>query len=174
MDKFLSVEAIDKLPIYSGITGKLVERQSMNLRFVNDDTEKEQQVKKRGRPFSKGLQTAAFLKEIFEFDFIKRRFECDFCSRRFKSPQAKGGHISKAHANQSIKYSKKMLVRNNREELRNLREKTIAEFLSQMGVEYEALINETDGKRQIREIIRKEKNAFVKFFNSRKNEKYAY
>jgi hypothetical protein len=45
---------------------------------------------------------------------------CKFCERSFKGGQALGGHVGKAHKNESEDYSKKMQVRESRQDVREI------------------------------------------------------
>jgi len=47
------------------------------------------------------------------------KFICQICGKRFSTPAAKGGHTSKAHPGQSIKYNQKLKIRKNRSYLRD-------------------------------------------------------
>ena len=50
---------------------------------------------------------------------ISKKFICLICGKRFSTPAAKGGHTSKAHPGQSIKYNQKVKIRDRRTNLRN-------------------------------------------------------
>ncbi|CAD8197078.1 unnamed protein product [Paramecium octaurelia] len=52
-----------------------------------------------------------------------QRYKCDFCDVYFSQPCKKGGHTSKWHKGQSIKYREKMVKKEARQQITNLNEK---------------------------------------------------
>ena len=97
-------------------------------------------------------------------------FKCDFCERIFKNGQALGGHISQAHPNQSFKYKKKLNVRNNRKEKRDIILQARKNILKKYQIDYDYLMFNKKNK-VIKEFINEHKGEYKKEINHLKKNK---
>jgi len=70
------------------------------------------------------------VKAIFKIQNPNAEFKCKYpgCCETFKKLQGLGGHTSKAHPNFSQNYARKILIRNEREDVR-IRNKEIKKIL---------------------------------------------
>ena len=94
----------------------------------------------------------------------KEFYDCPFCVKVFCNGQSLGGHISQLHPNQSIKYKKKIEVRNSRTEQRERIQAAKKELLGQYGYDMDEL-KKTHNQELIREIIKEHKCEYKKIIN---------
>jgi hypothetical protein len=82
------------------------------------------------------------------------RFKCDIigCPFTTNSAQALGGHTSKAHKNQSKKFTEKQLKRQRRAPKREANTSVKQAFYESLGYDYIALLKSKDDKSKLREI----------------------
>ena len=86
----------------------------------------------------KKIKTIIF-KNVKIFDKSSKIFECEFCQKTFNNGQALGGHISQIHPHQSIKYKKKIEVRNKRKDKRELIMSCKKQILLKYGYNYDQI-----------------------------------
>lgn len=110
-----------------------------------------------------------------KFDDNGPVFCCEVCGQKFNSGQGLGGHMSRKHPKKSEKFLKKKEIRKKRESIRNTLYEAKKKLLSEFNLNYEELRKTTEGKKEIREILKKNKDLFKKFRNeitrTRKKEK---
>jgi hypothetical protein len=100
-------------------------------------------------------------------DKKRKRFEesgpvytCEVCNQKFNSGQGLGGHMSRKHPKASDKYNKKKEIRKKREEHRNVLYEAKKKLLGNFNFDYEELRKTSEGKRKIKEIVKKNKDVF--------------
>jgi hypothetical protein len=101
----------------------------------------------------------------------KKGFQCDYCECEFSNGQALGGHMSRTHPNQSMKYNKKKMIRQEREDKRDLIYQARKELFSNHNLDYGELAKTKDNKSIIRK-IRKENMREYKEILDRLKKKY--
>ena len=89
----------------------------------------------------------------------KAEYECDICQKKFPSAQSKGGHMSKMHPNESLKYKSKILVRDSRVALRDIVLQAKKELLAKHNFNYEQLIRNME-KHIISDILKLHKSEY--------------
>ena len=92
-------------------------------------------------------------KNVSENKDDDRIYNCNFCSCTFASPQGLGGHMSRTHKSQSIKYLKKKEIREIREPLRKLLEDSKKMLCNNHNKDYDMLIKTKQGKESIKKLI---------------------
>lgn len=134
----------------------LICKQTQNIN-INDDSEFDRNSnnltdKKKYSPF---LVYKSHKKEFLS------SFSCQICLRKFFSSCALGGHMSRRHANSSIKYKIKCEIRNKRENFRKRIENGRKLFCEKFNINYDHLNKTSEGRRKIRKLI-KEKNTLYR------------
>jgi hypothetical protein len=81
-------------------------------------------------------------------------FPCDYCTSEFSTGQALGGHMSRTHPNQSLKYNKKKRIRDEREVKRDLIYQARKELFLNHHLDYEELAKTKENKTLIKQIRR--------------------
>lgn len=105
--KIRFVEKIDmntlNLPVvvFEQENAKRIRRKSQKLKEVEEVEEELEQAINYGEK----------RKRLSESKEMKYKYKCEFCEMTFLNPQAKGGHISKAHSNLPSKYKRKVKSR---------------------------------------------------------------
>lgn len=97
-------------------------------------------------------------------------FKCSYCKKRFSNGQSLGGHISQSHPKQSMKYKKKIEIRNNRVKERMIIIQSRIVLFSKYGLDYDTLSKEKDNKEKVRHVIAKHKSEYKKIILSKKKE----
>ena len=94
----------NSLPIVHMVENKLARnrRKSLKLKEIEEENNMVLQSK---RVVSKRMQ---------------HKYNCEFCELTFANPQAKGGHISKAHGNLPPKYKRKIKLKNKRDKSKGI------------------------------------------------------
>ena len=82
-----------------------------------------------------------------------KHYNCNFCSCKFTSPQGLGGHMSRTHKSQSLKFLKKKEIRNNREPQRKLLEEAKRILCENHKRDYYMLLKSKQGKEIIKQLI---------------------
>ncbi len=98
-----------------------------------------------------------------KFDDSGPVFSCEVCGQKFNSGQGLGGHMSRKHPKKSEKFQKKKEIRNKREVHRNTLYEAKKKLLTEFNLNYEELRKTTGGKKEIKEIVKKNKDLFKKF-----------
>lgn len=134
----------------------LISKQSKNIN-INDDSELDHNSnylpdKKKYSPF--------LVYKSNKNSFLST-FSCQICLRKFFSSCALGGHMSRRHANSSIKYKIKCEIRNKRENFRKRIENGRKLFCEKFNINYDYLNKTSEGRRKIRKLI-KEKNSLYR------------
>ena len=80
-------------------------------------------------------------------------FYCDFCSETFTSGQGLGGHMSRKHKDQSLKFKHKKEVRNKREPLRRILVQAKKILCKNHLLDFEEHIKTKQGKVLIKKLI---------------------
>lgn len=86
-------------------------------------------------------------------DDNNKHYNCNFCTCKFSSPQGLGGHMSRTHKSQSIKFLKKREIRNIREPLRKLLEESKMILCQNHNKNYLTLLKSRQGKESIKKLI---------------------
>lgn len=86
-------------------------------------------------------------------DDENKHYNCNFCTCKFSSPQGLGGHMSRTHKSQSIKFLKKREIRNIREPLRKLLEESKMILCQNHNKNYLTLLKSRQGKEIIKKLI---------------------
>jgi len=93
---------------------------------------------------------------------LDRAYVCDICNEVFSNGQGLGGHMSRKHPNQSVKYKFKKETR----EKRNLKREIIYEakrrILKKYHQNYDDLVNSNDGRKLIKKICKDNKDEYYK------------
>jgi hypothetical protein len=82
----------------------------------------------------------------------KKGFQCDYCECEFSNGQALGGHMSRTHPNQSLKYNKKKMIRQEREIKRDLIYYARKELFANHNLDYEELAKCKENKSIVKRI----------------------
>jgi hypothetical protein len=80
----------------------------------------------------------------------RKGFQCDYCECEFSNGQALGGHMSRTHPNQSQKYNKKKIIRQEREIKRDAIYQARRELFANHNLDYEELAKSKENKHIIR------------------------
>lgn len=104
----------------------------------------------------------------------RRIFPCDFCDALFNTPQGLGGHMSRTHKDQSLKFKKKKEIRNNRTAMRDLLEEAKKVLCEQNNVNYDILMSTKQGKIKLKRIILQHEKEYKKIRKELKENKYQY
>ena len=83
-----------------------------------------------------------------------KKFICEFCNEIFFSGQGLGGHMSRKHKDQSIKFKHKKEVRNKREPLRKILFLSKNEICKNHNINFEENIKNKEGKLIIKKLIK--------------------
>lgn len=87
-------------------------------------------------------------------------YTCEVCKQKFNSGQGLGGHMSRKHPRASEKFNKKKEIRKKREEHRNVLHEAKKKLLANFNFDYQELRKTSEGKRKIKEIVKKNKDIF--------------
>ena len=87
-------------------------------------------------------------------------YSCEVCMQKFNSGQGLGGHMSRKHPKASEKFNKKKEIRKRREEHRNILYEAKKKLLANFNFDYEELRKTPEGKKKIKEIVKKNKDIF--------------
>lgn len=83
----------------------------------------------------------------------KKKYKCTICPCVFASPQGLGGHMSRTHKDQSIKFQNKKKIRLLREPQRKLLEKAKIMLCKYCNQDYYSLIKTKKGKEKIKSLV---------------------
>jgi len=84
----------------------------------------------------------------------KEIYKCDHCDAFYFTGQALGGHMSRTHPNLSVKYKMKKLVRNRRENQRNILTDARKELFVKYSLDYEDMKNDKIKKHILKNFIK--------------------
>ena len=82
-----------------------------------------------------------------------KKFFCDFCNETFTSGQGLGGHMSRKHKDQSLKFKHKREIRNKREPLRKILLQAKKILCKNHLLDFEEQIKSKSGKKLIKKLI---------------------
>lgn len=111
---------------------------------------------KRKRKKMQNVDMNAFCKNIDSVNTSsqpERLFPCAICFSTFTSPQGLGGHMSRTHKDQSLKFKRKKEIRESRAAIRDQREEAKRILCENNNKNYYALINSKEGKGTIKKLI---------------------
>lgn len=95
-------------------------------------------------------------------NLMDRAYVCDICNEVFSNGQGLGGHMSRKHPNQSVKYKFKKETR----EKRNLKREIIYEakrkILKKYHESYDDLMNSIEGRKIIKRICKDNKDEYYR------------
>lgn len=95
-------------------------------------------------------------------NLLDRAYVCDICNEVFSNGQGLGGHMSRKHPNQSVKYKFKKETR----EKRNLKREIIYEakrkILKKYHENYDELMNSVEGRKLIKRICKENKDEYYR------------
>lgn len=111
-----------------------------------------------------------------DYEFIRkkkgrRKFPCDFCPATFSSHQGLGGHMSRSHKDQSLKFKKKKEIRNSRTAARDLLEEAKKVLCENNKFNYDELISSKQGKIKLKKIILQHEKEYKKIRKELKENK---
>lgn len=114
-----------------------------------------------------------------EIQYINRKtgrriFPCDFCNALFNTPQGLGGHMSRTHKDQSLKFKKKKEIRNNRTAERDLFEEAKKVLCEQINIDYDLMMSTKQGKIKLKKIILQHEKEYKKIRKDLKENKYQF
>ncbi len=98
-------------------------------------------------------------------------YDCNLCDCKFSSPQGLGGHMSRTHKCQSLKFLKKKEIRNKREPIRRSLELSkkaiyekyyIKEKIKGDLIVYDTFIKSKKGKEKIKQLVNEHPKEFKK------------
>ena len=112
-----------------------------------------------------------------DYEFIRKKkgrkkFPCDFCPATFSSHQGLGGHMSRSHKDQSLKFKKKKEIRNSRTAARDLLEEAKKVLCENNKYNYDELISSKQGKIKLKTIILQHEKEYKKIRKELKENKY--
>lgn len=84
----------------------------------------------------------------------KEIYKCDHCEAFYFTGQALGGHMSRTHPNLSLKYKMKKVVRDRRENQRNVLTEARKELLIKYNLDYEDMKNDKIKKHILKSFIK--------------------
>jgi len=84
----------------------------------------------------------------------KEIYKCDHCDAFYYTGQALGGHMSRTHPNLSLKYKMKKIVRDRRENQRNVLTEARKELLNKYNLDYEDMKNDKIKKHILKSFIK--------------------
>lgn len=96
-------------------------------------------------------------------------YECEICEKVFENAQSKGGHMSKMHPNESLKYKSKILVRDSRVKSREIVLQAKKNLLKKYNFDYDQLMLNME-KHVISEILKLHKSEYNKIKKQLKSE----
>lgn len=97
-----------------------------------------------------------------------KKFYCDFCSETFASGQGLGGHMSRKHKNQSLKFKHKREIRNKREPLRKILHQAKKKLCINHLLDFDEQMRSKQGKKLIRKLILEFNEEYKKIKNEMK------
>ena len=97
-----------------------------------------------------------------------KKFYCDFCSETFASGQGLGGHMSRKHKNQSLKFKHKKEIRNKREPLRKILHQAKKKLCINHLLDFDEQMRSKQGKKLIRKLILEFNEEYKKIKNEMK------
>lgn len=100
----------------------------------------------------------------------ERNYKCAICSWIFSSPQGLGGHMSRTHKDQSIKFQKKKHIRLLREPQRKLLEKAKIIICERHDKDYSNLIKTKRGKGIVKSLVLNHKKEYKEIRKQLKEE----
>jgi hypothetical protein len=97
-------------------------------------------------------------------------FQCDYCESQFSTGQALGGHMSRTHPNQSQKYNKKKMIRQERETKRDLIYQARKQLFANHKLDYEELTKSKENKSVIKQIRKENMREYKEILDRLKKE----
>ena len=97
-----------------------------------------------------------------------KKFICDICNEVFTSGQGLGGHMSRKHKDQSMKFKHKKEIRNKREPLRNILVQAKKVLCKNHLIDYDEQMRSKDGKTLIKTLVIEYNEEFKKIRNELK------
>ena len=97
-----------------------------------------------------------------------KKFICDICNEVFTSGQGLGGHMSRKHKDQSMKFKHKKEIRNKREPLRNILVQAKKVLCKNHLIDYDEQMRSKDGKNLIKSLVIEYNEEFKKIRNELK------
>ena len=97
-----------------------------------------------------------------------KKFICDICNEVFTSGQGLGGHMSRKHKDQSMKFKHKKEIRNKREPLRNILVQAKKVLCKNHLIDYDEQMRSKDGKTLIKSLVIEYNEEFKKIRNELK------
>ena len=87
-------------------------------------------------------------------------FKCDFCNAVFPSHQGLGGHMSRTHKDQSLKFKKKKEIRENRTLERDMLGEAKKIFCERRSLNFIELMKTKMGKNKLKKLIDQNQKEF--------------
>lgn len=101
----------------------------------------------------------------------KEVYKCDHCDAFYYTGQALGGHMSRTHPNLSVKYKLKKMVRDRRENQRNVLNEARKQLLNNYNLDYEDMRNDKIKKHIVKSFIRKHSAEYKEIVKKIKKQK---
>lgn len=98
----------------------------------------------------------------------QKLFCCELCFETFKSGQGLGGHMSRKHKDQSIKFKRKKEIRMKREPIRNILLKAKEQLCKANCIDFEETMKTKQGKKNIKHLILQHYEEYKKIRNDLK------
>jgi hypothetical protein len=89
----------------------------------------------------------------------KKAFKCEFCNKIYYNGQGLGGHISRIHPNQSLKYKIRIKIRKERNEIRKRLFKIRKKLFIKYNKDYELLLK-NNRKQEIKKFLLEHKKEY--------------
>jgi hypothetical protein len=91
-----------------------------------------------------------------------RAYVCDICNEVFSNGQGLGGHMSRKHPNQSVKYKFKKETREKRNVKREIIYEAKRKILKKYHENYDELMNSIEGRKVIKRICKDNKDEYYR------------
>ncbi len=95
-------------------------------------------------------------------NLIDRAYVCDICNEVFSNGQGLGGHMSRKHPNQSVKYKFKKETREKRNKKREIIYEAKRKILKKFHENYDELMNSVEGRKLIKRICKDNKDEYYR------------
>ena len=167
---------ISSIPIINfntqGILSKIKNTQNYSisqnqlLKFKNETISKNNL-----KEFITPIKNSSFINTNSNSNSEIKYYDCSYCNCKFSSPQGLGGHMSRTHKSQSLKFLKKKEIRAKREPIRRsleLSKKAIyekyynKEKIRGEQIDYDTFIKSKKGKEKIKQLVNEHPKEFKK------------
>lgn len=95
-------------------------------------------------------------------NLIDRAYVCDICNEVFSNGQGLGGHMSRKHPNQSVKYKFKKETREKRNVKREIIYEAKRKIMKKYHENYDELMNSIEGRKLIKRICKENKDDYYR------------